>query len=227
MLFHALNLLKCWINPLLESYGHLEKELLQTHTVLAGVDEVGRGALAGPVYAGAAILDFSKLFQLEPSARKLVRDSKKLSPTQRQNSLSILEDICISKATASTSHEEIEALGISKATFLAINRALEKLSTPFDLLLIDGKYPLPDFYGRQKTVIGGDASCFSIAAASIIAKVARDTLMKEASLHYPQYGFEKHVGYATKQHITAIKESGACPIHRKNFEPIKSLCAVQ
>lgn len=206
-----------------EQYGQLEKQLLRQKKIIAGVDEVGRGALAGPVYAGAAILDFAKLLAMKKADRILIRDSKSLSRAQREKAKSLVETIAISYATGCAETDEIAELGITKSTFLAMHRALAKLSIPFDVLLIDGKYPLPDYASEQISIICGDGSCYSIAAASILAKETRDSLMREHAILYPAYGFDAHVGYATSKHLQAIQEQGVCALHRKNFEPIKSL----
>lgn len=187
---------------------------------MVGVDEVGRGALAGPVYAGAAILDFDKLEALEKAERSLIRDSKTLSHLQRKKALHIIEGISLSHAIASSDHSEIETLGIVGATFLAMHRALQRLHHPFHILYIDGKFPLPKFQGQQKAIVRGDSASDSIAAASILAKEARDAFMREQDALYPQYHFKDNVGYGTQHHLSAIKDCGACPIHRKNFAPI-------
>lgn len=205
-----------------EQYGDIEKKLLLRKKIIAGVDEVGRGALAGPVYAGAVILDFKKLYALDPQSRALVRDSKSLSRAQREKSVCIVKEIASSYATGHASSQEIEEFGIVPATFMAMRRALNQLS-PFDLLLIDGKHPIPDFSQQQFSIIGGDRTCYTIAAASILAKETRDPLMREESIKYPGYGFDSHVGYATRTHLTAIKKLGVCSIHRKNFAPLKKL----
>jgi len=207
-----------------EQYGDVEKRLLKTQKIIAGVDEVGRGALAGPVYAGAVILDYHKLMALSKQERSIVRDSKALNRAQREKSLPLVKALSISYATGCAETEEIERLGITKATFLAMHRALSKLKTSFDILLIDGKFPLPDFSLEQLNLIGGDRTCYSIAAASILAKETRDKIMMQEANLFPLYGFEKHVGYATQSHLKAIHTHGICTLHRKNFEPIRSLC---
>jgi ribonuclease HII len=207
-----------------EQYGHIEKQLLQKQKVIAGVDEVGRGALAGPVYAGAVVLDYHKLMALTKEERSLIRDSKALNRAQREKSLPLVMNISLSYATGSAETEEIEQIGITKATFLAMHRALSKLKCLFDILLIDGKFPLPDFALKQFSLIGGDRTCYSIAAASILAKETRDKIMIDHANSFPHYGFESHVGYATKKHLHAIHTHGVCTLHRKNFEPIRSLC---
>ncbi len=206
-----------------EQYGVIEKRFLAQKKKLVGIDEVGRGALAGPVYAGAVIIDFYKLYALATESRALVRDSKTLSRAQREKSLGFVKEIASSYATGRAEIDEIEGLGITKATFLAMQRALATLDESFDVLLIDGKYPLPDYSGEQLAIIGGDHSCFSIAAASILAKEARDEIMRFESDKFPGYGFDSHVGYATRHHLQAINDYGICSMHRKNFEPIKTL----
>ena len=203
-------------------YGALEKKFLKQKLRIVGVDEVGRGALAGPVYAGAAILDFSKLFALESRSRSLVRDSKALTRSQRVESVGIIQQVALSYAVDKADKQEVETLGIVSATFLAMKRALSNLSQGFDLLLIDGKFPIPGFLAPQKNIIGGDGSCYSIAAASVLAKVARDAFMRDQAEKFPGYGFETHVGYATREHLLAIKQQGACALHRSNFAPFRN-----
>ncbi len=205
------------------SYGEIEKRFLRKNKVIAGVDEVGRGALAGPVYAGAVILDFYKLYDLDEDRRALIRDSKALSKLQREKALPLVKEIASHHATGHADLEEIARLGIVKATFLAMHRALANLGSRYDILLIDGKYPLPDHLGEQMAIIGGDHLCFSIAAASILAKETRDTHMRIEAEQFPGYGFDSHVGYATRDHLRAIHQKGACGLHRKNFEPIKTM----
>ncbi|MBI2603606.1 MAG: ribonuclease HII [Deltaproteobacteria bacterium] len=201
------------------NYKKAEKELFHQKIWVAGIDEVGRGALAGPVYAGASILDFNKLDALKKNERSLIRDSKTLSHAQRQKAVCLIETIALDHSVAHASSLEIETLGIVGATFLAMHRALEKLSHAFHVLFIDGKFPLPEFHGEQKAIIGGDNATYSIAAASILAKEARDAFMREQSSLYPHYHFHANVGYGTRQHLDAISEQGACPLHRKNFSP--------
>ncbi|MEZ4741327.1 MAG: ribonuclease HII [Bdellovibrionota bacterium] len=202
--------------------GKLEKRLASGGLV-AGVDEVGRGCLAGPVYAAAVVLDLEKLSHLSMAELSLMRDSKSLSKIQRQRILPIIEEIAISSSIGQASVREIERLGISAATFLAMHRAIASLQVEYHILLIDGKMPLPDYNGRQASIVKGDNLCYSIACASILAKEARDGYMLKQSIRYPSYGFESHVGYGTKRHLDSIKENGICPLHRRNFSPISSM----
>jgi len=187
------------------------------HT-LAGVDEVGRGAWAGPVVAGAVIIKRAEPFNME------ITDSKKLSIQKRQElSAKILSTHYCGIGLASV--EEINILGLNPALFLAMERALNSLRIRPSLALIDGNYKV-DFPPMETiSIIKGDQKSISIAAASIIAKVYRDSLMKELALQHPQYLWEKNVGYGTAHHIEMLKKYGTSPLHRVNFKPIKCLAA--
>ena len=176
---------------------------------VAGVDEAGRGPLAGPVFAAAVILPFGT--EIDG-----LNDSKKLSEAKREKLFDIITDKAVAYGIASASEKEIDGINILEATFLAMNRALKQIEGSFDLALIEGnrnkgiEYP-------SVTVIKGDALCADIAAASILAKVSRDRFMYTMADKYPQYGFEKHKGYGTKLHYENIAKYGVCPIHRKTF----------
>ena len=189
----------------------------QGFTQIVGVDEVGRGAWAGPVVAAAVIISPSiQPIDSVPQLR-LIRDSKTLSPAQRQSALqAISENQWISSAIGQASVAEIAESGISAATFMAMSRAINALPAAADYLLIDG-FAHPSQSIPQKAVIKGDAHCLSIAAASIVAKQYRDTLMRQLGQHYPQYGFNRHVGYGTALHRQAIADHGLSPVHRHNF----------
>ena len=177
--------------------------------ILCGVDEAGRGPLAGPVCAAAVIL---------PRGLEIpgVNDSKKLSEKRRE----ALYDVIISSAAAYgiafADVEEIERLNILHATFLAMNRAIAQLSVRPELALIDGNRN-SDIEVPSRCIVKGDSRCADIAAASILAKVTRDRYMIKMAEQYPQYGFEQHKGYGTKQHYAALREYGASPIHRMSF----------
>lgn len=180
---------------------------------VAGVDEVGRGCLAGAVVAAACILDLSKPF---PEG---LNDSKKLSEKKR---LQIDEQIragAISFSIAQIEAEEIDEINILQATKKAMRLAIENLSPPADFLLIDA-VQLKEINLPQKSIIHGDAISASIAAASILAKTYRDNLMRELDKVYPAYGFAKHVGYGTKAHFEALRAHGACALHRKSFRGV-------
>jgi ribonuclease HII len=175
----------------------------------AGVDEAGRGPLAGPVAAAAVVL---------PSRYRLpgLDDSKRVPERRRGELFDRLIRDCLAYGVGTASVEEIEARGIVPATFLAMRRALEQVQPPPDFLLVDG-FALPGVDARQLALPGGDRRSISIAAASILAKVTRDRLMVELDGVYPGYGFARHKGYGTPAHLEAIRELGPCPAHRPSF----------
>ena len=177
--------------------------------LICGVDEAGRGPLAGPVCAAAVIL---------PPETELpgLNDSKKLSEKKREQLFPQIQRIALAWSVAFASVEEIEERNILGATMLAMNRAIAGLSLTPDLALIDGNRN-KEIEVPSRCVVHGDARCASIAAASILAKVSRDHLMLELAREYPQYGFEKHKGYGTRAHYAALREYGPCPAHRPSF----------
>ena len=179
---------------------------------ICGVDEAGRGPLAGPVCAAAVILPSNTIIDG-------VNDSKKLSEKKREALFDVITETALTYCVAFGTVDEIEEYNILNATMLTMKRAVEGLKLSADYALIDGnRLPLLDI--DAKAIVKGDATSMSIAAASILAKVSRDRLMLEMAKKYPQYSFEKHKGYGTKVHIEALKEYGPCPIHRKSFKPI-------
>jgi len=182
---------------------------------VAGADEVGRGALAGPVYAGAVIL---------PAGRKMrgLDDSKKLSPEAREKLVPRIQAKAIAWAVASATLEEIERLNILHASLLAMQRAVEALGVAPALLRVDGLHK-PAVACAVEAIVGGDGSVPAIMAASVLAKVARDAEMRRLDLAYPGYGFAEHKGYATPQHLEALRVRGPCAIHRKYFEPVMQM----
>lgn len=177
--------------------------------VICGVDEAGRGPLAGPVYAAAVILPRD----LEIPG---LTDSKKLSDKKRRELFPIIQEQAVAFGIGVASEKEIDEINILQATFLAMKRALEKLSVRPDLALIDGNRET-DFGVPAKTVVKGDSLSASIAAASILAKVSRDNYMMELAQKYPQYGFDIHKGYGTKAHYQALREFGPSEVHRMTF----------
>jgi ribonuclease HII len=203
-------------------HGASEKLAYSEKKSIVGVDEVGKGCIAGPVYAAAVMLDIGKLNLLSTAERSYIRDSKTLSFAQRTKAILIIKKIIKSSAVGCASVIEIETIGIQQATYTAMNRAVSIIIPQIDLLLVDGRHQLPNYPGRQEAIIKGDRQSFSIAAASILAKQSRDIYMHKKSNEYPVYGFSKHVGYGTKMHMGAIKKHGPCELHRNNFEPIKS-----
>jgi len=180
---------------------------------IAGVDEVGRGPLAGPVVAAAVILP-------EEGIGQKLFDSKQLSPKQREELFGIILSKALSVGIGAVGHEEIDLFNILQATLKAMAAAVERLSVPPDLILIDGNQTL-HFPVPQKPIRKGDRICNSIAAASIVAKVTRDRMMLECHQKYPQYNFAKHKGYGTKEHRKAIERFGVCELHRKTFRGVK------
>ena len=177
--------------------------------LICGVDEAGRGPLAGPVCAAAVIL---------PEHLEIpgLTDSKKLTDKKRRELFPIIKEQAIAYGIGLASEQEIDEINILQATFLAMQRALDQLAVKPDLALIDGNRE-KDFGVPVKTVVKGDSLSMNIAAASILAKVTRDDLMVQMAEEYPQYGFEIHKGYGTKAHYAALTEHGASPIHRMSF----------
>ncbi len=182
---------------------------------IAGVDEAGRGPMAGPVVAAAVILDpqYSAQWWSE------LRDSKTLTARRRGRLAQRLHD-AVALGIGLASHEEIDGLGLLEATRQAMLRALTALPCSPDLVLVDA-VSLPEEVGAQRAIIHGDALSVSIAAASIVAKVERDRLMDEYDKTYPLYGFGHHRGYCTADHFRALAQHGPCPIHRRSFAPVR------
>ena len=187
----------------------------QGYKLIAGVDEVGRGAVAGPVMAAAVILP-SKIRALWADK---VRDSKFLSPEQRESLFDPIREAAISFGVGSVDSWTIGSIGIARATQIAMAQAISQLSPPAEALLID-YFEIPDTKLPQKGVVDGDTLCFSIACASIIAKVTRDRLMADFDSTYPGYLFGRHKGYGTAEHVECLRKLGPCPIHRRNFQPV-------
>ncbi len=184
------------------------------YRAVAGVDEAGRGPLAGPVVAAAVIL---------PAGYRssIIRDSKALSPAARERAFSLIAAEAVSYAFALSTHDEIDEINILQASLLAMRRAVERLSHPADFLYVDGNRPVPCAVA-QETLVAGDSRCLSVMAASIVAKVTRDEMMEEFDREYPGYRFSAHKGYPTKEHLAAIRRLGPCPIHRKTFRGVIS-----
>ena len=193
-----------------------ETNLWPYYRHIAGLDEAGRGALAGPVAVGAVILpqDRSSL------ARSLagVRDSKQMTPHERESLAPRIREAALTWNVGFASAEEIDSQGIVPATRLAALRALSGLSLAPQFLLTDFRLELPQLDVSQTALVKGDALCLSIAAASVLAKTSRDQLMCELDLHYSGYGLGKHKGYGTQAHRSALRQLGSSPIHRKSFE---------
>lgn len=196
-----------------------EKEIFkQGWMFVGGVDEVGRGPLAGPVVAACAVCGAD--FKI-PAELAGVKDSKLLSEKKRESFYDIIMEVFPGVGIGICDNFTIDRINILQASFLAMKKAISILKVKPDFVLVDGSMLIPNTSLGQKAVIKGDGKVFSIAAASIIAKVARDRLMKEYHEKFPQYGFERNKGYGTKEHLLNLQECGPCEIHRRSFEPVR------
>jgi ribonuclease HII len=203
-------------NNRLKTLCRYEEEMFALgYELIGGIDEAGRGPLAGPVVACAVIL---------PKNAKIpgIDDSKKLSPNMREKLCKIISNIVIDWGVGIVNEQTIDKVNILQATYLAMEKAIKSLKEKPQFLLVDGSR-IPHIDIPQKPIINGDQLSISIQAASILAKVIRDRIMIEYDKEFPQYGFAKHKGYGTAFHIESIKKYGICKIHRKSFEPIKSM----
>lgn len=192
----------------------MERVLWRHGCTVAGVDEVGRGPIAGPVVAASCILP-------EGIALPGVNDSKRLSERKREEAFERILDAGVLWGVGIVEAPEIDRINIRNATFRAMHLSLAEMSLrcgrPPDLLLVDGNAALPDWAGRQRCVIGGDRKALSIAAASILAKVTRDRMALVWEERHPGYGFSRHKGYASREHLAALDRLGPCPLHRMTF----------
>jgi ribonuclease HII len=207
--------------------AHLSHERslhLQGYTRIAGIDEAGRGPLAGPVVAGCVIFPPEALaLSQHLSAYK---DSKKLSPKQRERLYAALLASSAWVGVGLASVEEIDAINVLQASLLAMRRAVEHCGTQADFFLVDGLFQVP-LACPQRTLVQGESQSASIAAASIVAKVTRDRLMAEYHALYPQYNFLQHKGYPTQAHRAALAQHGPCPIHRTTFKGVREFCSAK
>jgi len=190
--------------------GNLRRE------IICGVDEAGRGPLAGPVVAAAVVFD-SKI--------KItgLADSKLLTPAQRYRVFSEIIDKAAGYGIAGVSHSIIDKINILQASLLAMRKAVEKLRIRPEKIYVDGKFTIPGIDIKQEAIVDGDKLIIQVSAASILAKVARDAYMTELANIYPAYDFERHKGYGTKEHIEILYKIGPCPIHRRSFKPISQM----
>ena len=194
----------------LQSMWEIEHSLFEKgYKIIAGVDEAGRGPLADEVYAAAVILPPDVLIEG-------LNDSKKISEKKREKLFGEIKEASLAYAVATASVQEIDEFNIRNATYMAMNRAIEALNIKPDYVIVDGDC-IKDCNYPHECVVKGDGKSLSIAAASILAKVSRDRHMLQMAEKYPEYGFQQHKGYGTKAHIEALKEHGACEIHRKTF----------
>lgn len=198
-----------------------EKLWSQGYSLVAGLDEAGRGPLAGPVVAGCVIITSAE--QVVP----FVRDSKKMTEKKREEAFKLITEMSFSFGYGIVSASEIDKVGIQKAVLEAMRIALEvaeeKIGKKVDYIIADGKNisTIPNY--KMEKITQGDLHHYSISAGSVIAKVVRDRIMYDYAKKYPVYGFEKHVGYGTKQHMDMLKKYGPCIIHRRSFKPIDKL----
>ncbi len=204
-----------WRNRLGKAYPEGSLPNGFTGPLTCGVDEAGRGPLAGPVVAAAVVL-------CQGFDTWGIADSKTLTPTQRQEQRDRLIDSPCLWGIGIVEHVVIDEINILQASFLAMRRAVEALGITPEIVLVDGRYKIPNMSCRQEAIVNGDALEKSIAAASILAKTFRDQLMIAYSKKFPEYGFERHKGYATLEHLRMIFEHGPCPVHRKSFHPVST-----
>ena len=204
------------------NFDEEDKLRAQGYQIIAGIDEVGRGALAGPVVASAVILPRPAILPWFG----LVRDSKELDSRKRRSLFDLISKEAIAVGIGIVPPQVIDSINILKATRLAMMQAVEKLPRQPNFLLIDrvtlSQCPIP-----QRGITRGDKSCLSIACASIIAKVTRDRMMEKLDIMYPGYGFAQHKGYGTRKHISCLRKLGPSPIHRLYFAPVRSVIASQ
>lgn len=179
---------------------------------VAGVDEVGRGCLAGPVFAASVIFPVHVFIEG-------VNDSKKLTPKKREELFPVICAAALAWSVARVEADEIDRINIHQASLLAMQRAVETLTVRADYVLVDGKFTLPGFFQPQEAMVKGDGRCHAIAAASILAKVSRDRWMIEVSREYPEFSFARHKGYGTALHLDEILQNGFTPLHRRSFKP--------
>lgn len=196
-----------------------EKEIFALgHNFIASVDEAGRGPLAGPVVAACVVLGNS--FKINSGKLEYIKDSKKLTVKRREELFDVIKEQFTEVSIGFCDNQTIDKINILQASFLAMKKALGGLKQKPDFVLVDGGFRIPNYSLEQKNIIRGDELIFSIAAASIIAKVTRDRLMRRMHETYPNYGFDQHKGYGTKLHLECLKKYGPCPIHRVSFSPV-------
>jgi len=194
----------------------------QRYVRIAGVDEAGRGPLAGPVVAAAVILPLT----IRGKWTSLVADSKLLTAAKRAYLFDCINRTALGVGIGVIDARTIDIIGIAAGSRQAMKTAVEQISPPPDYLLID-YFKLPEVRLAQKGVLDGDTLCFSIAAASIIAKVTRDRLMNDFDREFPGYGFAVHKGYGTKEHLDCLHRLGPSPIHRRSFQPVREVCGAE
>jgi ribonuclease HII len=190
----------------------------QGYSLIAGIDEVGRGALMGPVMAAAVVLPVN----VKGRWKSRVRDSKQLSPKEREYLFPFICEAAVAYGIGSSTNDEIDSMGIAKATRVAMLKAVKQLNPQPHFLLIDW-VRLTESYIPQKSITHGDMLCFSIACASIIAKVTRDRLVTGMDKDYPGYHLAEHKGYGTEEHLACLQQKGPCALHRRSFSPVSEM----
>ncbi|MFH1822145.1 MAG: ribonuclease HII [Patescibacteria group bacterium] len=199
-----------------------EQNLFQAgYKLIGAIDEAGRGPLAGPVVAACVLI--SDGCMMKNKELKNIKDSKKLTAKKREELYDVILEEFNEVGIGICDQQTIDKINILQASFLAMKKAISSLKERPDFIILDGGFPIPNFSLKQKNIIKGDAKVFSIAAASIIAKVTRDRIMNEMHEKYPQYGFKEHKGYGTRQHFECLRMYGPCPIHRLSFKPVKNI----
>ncbi len=200
-----------------ESMTHLEQMLAEKgYRAICGVDEVGRGPLAGPVVAAAVIMPPD--IHIEG-----LTDSKKLSGPRREEMFEQIIELGLICAVGVIDHETIDRINILRASLMAMRKAVMELKQVPDIILVDGNYPIPNIEQPQFAVVGGDRQCQSISAASIVAKITRDRIMDKYEAMFPSFSFSKHKGYPTPEHLEELREFGPTDIHRRSFKPVAEL----
>jgi ribonuclease HII len=201
------------------TYKHETQKMLEGFTCVAGCDEVGIGPLAGPVVAATVILDPVSIGTKRTKSKwwYRVRDSKTTNEKEREELVSVIKDHSLDFAVGIVDHETIDEINIHQAAMLAMKKSVDGLRVKPDFLFLDGIHTIKSILVPQEPMVDGDAKILSISAASIVAKVARDKILKELHQQYPDYGFMKHKGYPTKQHREALFKFGATPAHRRRF----------
>lgn len=209
--------IKLRVDQFVPDFDHIEQMLAEKgYKAICGIDEVGRGPLAGPVVAAAVII---------PPGIKLegVADSKKLSLARREEQFERIVELGLPCAVGVIDNECIDKMNILKASLMAMRKAVMDLKKAPDFVLVDGDYPIPKIEQPQFAIIGGDRRCQCIAAASIVAKVTRDRIMDRYEALHPSFSFSQHKGYPTPAHLEELREHGPCEIHRKSFKPVADL----
>ncbi|MFA6097352.1 MAG: ribonuclease HII [Candidatus Paceibacterota bacterium] len=203
---------------IIPDFSREEKLFNKGYRQIAGIDEVGRGPLAGPLVAAAVV--FSHTAKISDLVKMGVRDSKLLTSKKREYLYEKIVEKCRDWSVSVIPEDVIDEINILQATLLAMRRAVESLKVKPDFLLIDGNFTIDDYPVSQLAVPKADQHIFSVSAASVLAKVTRDRILVDLDQKYPEYGFAKHKGYGTREHMEALKKHGPCIIHRKSFGPI-------